>query len=280
MEIKAHKLFDDDGNAVRFEQTANVGGNLKGSKPKFCVIHYTAGATANGAIRTFKRTTPPRVSAHFVVDHDGSITQMIPCNKIGWHAGKSRWKNIDGLNSHSVGIEIANWGLLTRGQSRWSSWTGAPIPDDRVIVAEHKNSPGRERGWEIFDPAQFEACIGITRAIVERYDLEPWDVVGHDDISPLRKVDPGPAFDMDRFRAHVFGREIDTWNTDVFVVRSPSGLNMRTMPSVGGSLIKNLPDGTSVHVIERQGSWWLVAEIVDGDDDVTGFVHRNWLTPE
>lgn len=279
MEIKGHKLIDDAGNKVPFVETKNHGGNLTGGKPKYLIIHYTAGGTADGAVSTFTKTTPPRTSAHFVVDHDGSITQLIPCNKVGWHAGKSRWKTHDGINDHSVGIEIVNWGKLLRTGAGWKSWTNRSVADDRVIVEEHKHSPGTDYGWELFDPAQIEATIGIARAIVEHYDLEPWDVVGHDDISPKRKIDPGPAFDMDRFRARVFGREVDSWNEDVFVVSSSSGLNMRVQPGVNERLIKNLPDKTEVNVVERRGNWWLVAEIVNGEDDVTGFVHRNWLMP-
>ena len=55
---------------------------------------------------------------------------------------------------------------------------------------------------------------------------------------------------------------------------------MRTGPGTGNSVIKNLADGAVVHVIENVGNWWLVAEVIDGDDDVTGYVHRHWLQPK
>lgn len=280
MKIRNHRLVGSSGNLVPFEKSPNVGGNLNGGKPKILVIHYTAGRSASGAISTFKNPSS-KVSAHLVIGHDGAITQMVEFDTKGWHAGKSRWKTLSSLNSHSVGIEIVNWGKLERlGNGGWRSWTGSNIPNERVILAEHKNHPGSLHGWEIFDEAQVESCIEAARAIVGEYGIGPSDVVGHDDISPSRKVDPGPAFDMDRFRARVFGREDDDPEDVIFAVRSATGLNMRTGPSIEHGVIKNLGDGTKVQVIEKPGRWWLVAELVNGEADTTGFVHSNWLIPE
>lgn len=197
-----------------------------------------------------------------------------------WHAGRSRWRGIAGLNSRSVGIEIVNWGKLRRTASgSFLSRTGKLIPSDRVVLEEHKHFPGKIEAWEIFDEAQVEACLGAAKAIVEEYNIEPWNLVGHDDISPQRKIDPGPAFDLDWFREKVFGRSEDQWNDDLYRVRSDSGLNMRIDPSVGSALIENLADGTVVHAIEKTGNWWLVAKVIEEGDDVTGFVHRHWLEP-
>ena len=279
MKIKNHKLVGNDGRNVPFEQTPNGSGTLSGGKPRFLVIHYTAGATRSGAVNWFKNSDA-NASAHLVIGHDGSITQMQTFDRVCWHAGKSRWKNVKGLNSHSVGIEIANWGKLKKSASGgWLSWTGAPVSSDRVILDEHKHSPGQVFGWETYDDAQFMATVQAAQAIVKEYGISVIDVVGHDDISPIRKVDPGPAFGMDSFRAKVFGRDEDDWNDLLFKVVSNSGLNMRVGPGTEHTTIKNLPDKTVVHVIQNTGNWWLVAEVVDGDDDVTGFVHRHWLQP-
>jgi N-acetylmuramoyl-L-alanine amidase len=283
MDVQNNKLKGDDGKFVPFEKTANMGGKLNGGKPGFLIIHYTAGGTASGAISTFKDTTPGnRTSAHVVVDHDGSITQMVPFDTVAWHAGASRWKGVQGINDFAVGIEIVNWGKLKKDAAgNWKSWTSASVPADRVVLEEHKHFPGKVEGWEMFDEPQLEASINAARAIVSHYGMSGWDLVGHDDISPLRKVDPGPAFDMDVFRSRVFGEEADSFNNMVFRVNSPSGLNMREKAGVADSrVIKNLADKAEVHVIAQPGSWWLVAEIKGGNDDVTGFVHSNWLIPK
>jgi N-acetylmuramoyl-L-alanine amidase len=279
MQIDDHRLVGDDGNLVPFVESPNVGGKLAGGKPRFLVIHYTAGGSAAGTVNWF-RNPAAKVSAHLVVGHDGEITQMVPFDTVGFHAGESRWKNVKGLNSHSVGIEIANWGKLNRtAAGGWVSATGKTVAAERVVLASHRHSPGAEHGWEMFDEAQVFATVAAAQAMVAKYGLAPWDVVGHEDISPLRKVDPGPAFNMDRFRSLVFGRAEDEWDDVLFRVRSDNGLKLRTGAAVGTSEIKTLPDDCLVHVIERAGPWWLVCEVVDGKDDVTGFVHSHFLQP-
>jgi N-acetylmuramoyl-L-alanine amidase len=262
---------------VPFVSTTKQGGAIAGGAPRFLVIHYTAGGSASGAINTFRTAS---ASAHLIIDRDGEITQMVRFDEVAWHAGRSRWKGVKGLNSHSIGIEIVNWGKLRQtGSGDWVSWTGQQVPASRVITAEHKHFPGQTHGWEIFDDAQISATVEAARAIAEAYDMSPWDVVGHDDISPVRKVDPGPAFDMDAFRALVFGRAEDSWDDVLYKVRSNSGLNLRRTPDLAHDPLKNLADGTVVHLISRHGPWWLVAEVVDGNDDVTGYVHSHWLQP-
>ena len=131
MKIENDRLVPETGDHVNFVPTESHGGELKGDKPRFVVIHYTAGGTAKSAVQTFKKQSPPRTSAHLVIDHDGSITQMVPFDTVGWHAGKSKWKNLAGLNDYSVGIELVNWGQLKQGPSgleelQWSFNPGRP----------------------------------------------------------------------------------------------------------------------------------------------------------
>lgn len=279
MKVRNHRLIGDDNRQVAQEKTPNGSGKLVGGKPRFLVIHYTAGGTASGAVSWFKNPAA-KASAHLVIGHDGEITQMQPFDDVCWHAGKSRWRGVSGLNRHSVGIEIVNWGVLKRsGADGWASSVGTAIPASRVILDAHKNHPGVERGWEIYDEPQMQATIAAAQAIVQAYDIAPMDVVGHDDISPARKVDPGPAFDFEAFRAKVAGRGDDDDDLDLFRVRSSDGLNLRTEPSIQGGLIKTLPDGAVVSLIERDGKWRLVAEVVDGIEGKTGFVHGAWLEP-
>lgn len=276
MKVSKHRLLEDSGKGVPFDDTPNKKGLLKGGKPKYIIIHYTAGGSAQGAINTFNNPAS-KASAHLVVGHDGAITQMAKFNERCWHAGTSRWKNLVGLNSHSVGIEIANWGWLNGKAGNWKSWVGTPVPDDRVVEAAHSHD-GVMRGWEIFDAEQIESCVEIVRALAAAYKLGPEHILGHDDISPGRKQDPGPAWDMDRFRSAVFGRDAEDGAVEpTYRVESQTGLNMRKGPGVGNEKIKNLKDGTNVIKIEAQGAWWLVSEIVKGKPDDTGWVHSNWL---
>jgi len=278
MKVRDHRLRNDDGTTVPLINTPNKRGSLKGGKPKYVVIHFTAGGSAQGAINWFKNPDA-KASAHLVIGHDGAITQMGKFNERLWHAGKSKWNGHSGLNSHSVGIEIANWGGLKGDWGGWRSWTGKLVPDDRVIEAAHRNSPGHVQGWEIYDEEQIDATAATVRALADEYGLAAADVIGHDDISPIRKTDPGPAWDMDRFRARIFGRSDDGDETqEVFKVAANSGLNMRKGPGVDNDVVKLLASGANVALVERSGLWWMVAELVGGKEDSTGWVHSRWLT--
>lgn len=277
MRVRNSRLVGEDNRNMPFVASPNTGGALAGPGPRFLVIHYTAGGQASGAIAWFSNRDS-RVSAHLVIDREGKITQMVAFDTVGQHAGASSWKGVNGLNRHSVGIELANWGLLRRsGAGGWLSATGQAVPGERVVLAEHRNSPGTEHGWEVFDEAQFLAAVAAAQAIVREYGLGPTDVVGHDDISPGRKIDPGPAFPMAKFRALVFGRAEEEGAEIRARVRSETGLNLRAEPRVSGELIRNLPDGTLLRVLEAQGTWWMVCEAEGGGEMPTGFVNSRFL---
>lgn len=279
MYIKNNKLVGLDNRMVPFQATKNHSGKLSGGKPKHLVMHYTSGGTASGAISWFKNKNA-RASAHLVIDHDGSITQMIPFDTIGWHAGKSEWRGKKGVNSSSIGIEVVNWGKLNRaGNNGWASRTGKHIPNHKVILDEHRHFPGQEHGWEVFEQTQMDATVRAAQAIVSHFKMEPWDLIGHEDVSRTRKIDPGPAFDMDQFRGQVFGMKDDEWDDYRYQVRETNGLNLRVEPNISKKPIKLLPNNTLVHVIEKTGTWWLVAEIIAGESDVTGYVHSKFLQP-
>jgi len=277
MKVKTHKLIDSDGSPVAFEATPNKRGKLKGGKPRFIIIHFTANGSARGTVRFFQNPDS-RVSAHLVVGHDGTITQMVPFNERAWHAGRSSWMELSGLNSYAVGIEIVNWGGLIGSRGNWKTWTGKSIADDRVVEAAHRNNPGHSRGWEVFDEEQFDAVAAIVRALGVAYGIGPAEVLGHDDIAPHRKTDPGPAWDMARFRSMIAGRDEEGPEMEEFVVTARNGLNMRTGPGIQHDAIKLLKRNTTVSMVEMSGLWWLVAEVKNGVEGVTGWVHSNWLS--
>ncbi len=277
MQIKNHRLHQDIGSAVAFERTPNQGGVLSDGQPKYVVMHFTANGSARGALNWLS-SPQAKASAHLVVSPDGAVTQMVNLNEKAWHAGRSSWKGLNGLNGHSVGIEMVNWGGLQGMRGGWKSWTGVPVPDGRVIESAHRNSPGQQRGWEIYDAAQIDAAANLVGAIADAYGIGPREVIGHDDISPIRKTDPGPAWGMESFRALVFGDADDDADIDLYEVSAASGLNMRAASGVGATVVELLPKGTRVMAVERDGLWWLVSKMKDGQPDTTGWVHSNWLT--
>lgn len=272
----SHKLVNNNNQQVPFDQSPHGGNGLSGGTPKFLIIHYTAGASGSGAVSWFNNPSA-QASAHLVVDHNGAITQMMTFDKVAFHAGRSSWRGVNGLNTHSVGIEIANWGLLHGSAGSWRSWTGTVVPDSRVVQKRHKNfEPTKINAWEIFDEEQIDATIDAAAAIVAKYDIPEANVLGHDDIAPQRKQDPGPAFDMDAFRAKVFGRSDNSGTT--LKVESPTGLNLRKGPGTNFEVIVNLANGTQVVPMGRDGSWVEVTTLnAAGEQDKTGWVHGNWL---
>jgi N-acetylmuramoyl-L-alanine amidase len=198
--VENHRLYAGPSE-VPFVPSPNVGGQLS---PKFLIIHYTASGPRSDIARYFSQESVD-VSAHLVIRRDGTIRQCVPFNRVAWHAGKSHWTGNDGahyfsLNNSAIGIEIENWGPLKKVKERWISWTGANVTRSKVIEACHKFGVP-DCGWEIFTKAQIEATAAAARAICAAYDLE--DIMGHDDIAPGRKSDPGPAWNMDAFREKV-----------------------------------------------------------------------------
>ncbi len=212
--IRSHVLHRD-GAPVAQARTPNVGGPLR--SPTLLVMHYTAGFTAASAIAALTGRAK-KVSAHLVIDRDGTVTQLAPLNVVTWHAGPSSWKGRKLCNSFSIGIELVNCGpVLERADSK---------PNKPVLIAEvatkkimdpkdcarlqHKNGEGTPF-WQIYPEEQMEVAIGVARAICETYGIK--DIAGHYDIAPTRKRDPGPAFNMLSFKSAVFGRDDDERET-------------------------------------------------------------------
>ena len=125
------------------------------------VLHYTGMVDAASAIA---RLTDPdaRVSSHYLIAEDGQVLRLVDEDKRAWHAGKSHWRQIDDVNSASIGIEIVN--------------------------------PGHEFGYQPFPDAQIDALIPLLSDIVTRYGITRGNIVGHSDIAPARKQDPRELF--------------------------------------------------------------------------------------
>ena len=269
MRIRQHRLVRDDGVPVRFEPSPNVSGKVQ---HKYLVMHYTAGRDAESAVRTLIDPAA-KASAHLVIGRGGELVQLVPFNRIAWHAGKSRWLGLQGLNQYSIGIELDNAGRLELQGGRWRSWFGKEYPGQDVHEATHKHD-SRPAGWHIFTEVQLRLAVEVARLLARHYGLV--DVLGHDDIAPGRKSDPGPAFPMMSFRSAVIGREAD----DGEIYETIANLNLRAGPGLDyAKLIEtSLPKGTRVALDRREGSWCFVDVLDDADRPVrTGWVHGNYI---
>jgi N-acetylmuramoyl-L-alanine amidase len=128
------------------------------------VMHYTGMQDAVSAINWLANPAA-KVSAHYVVTEDGTVVKMVEEDKRAWHAGRSYWRGITDVNSASIGIEIVN--------------------------------PGHEWGYVPFPAEQMASVARLATGIVQRYNIPRGNVVGHSDIAPSRKEDPGELFDWE-----------------------------------------------------------------------------------
>ena len=139
------------------------------SRVRFLVLHYTVADKP----ASIKILTEQQVSAHYLLTDDPQpiIYRLVDETRSAYHAGNSSWKNYTQLNNSSIGIEIVNAG--------WKD-----TPEGRVFAP--------------FPPAQVDALVGLVKDIVQRHGVVPENVLGHSDIAPLRKQDPGPLFPWPR----------------------------------------------------------------------------------
>jgi N-acetylmuramoyl-L-alanine amidase len=136
------------------------------------VLHYTGMEDAASAI-AWLRNPVSKVSCHYLVAEDGQILRMVDEDKRAWHAGNSHWRGITDVNSASIGIEIVN--------------------------------PGHEWGYRAFPEGQMAAVEGLCRDVLSRHRIPPYRIVGHSDIAPDRKSDPGELFEWRRLAENGIG---------------------------------------------------------------------------
>lgn len=139
----------------------NFGERKDGRRPDMIVLHYTGMPDATGALEHLRKTAS-QVSSHYFIFEDGRVIQMVPESKRAWHAGVSSWAGETDINSCSIGIEIAN--------------------------------PGHDFIYRDFPRRQIAAVTALCRGILTRHAIPPARVLGHSDIAPSRKQDPGEKF--------------------------------------------------------------------------------------
>ena len=251
MEVSNHRLV---GAGVTQVDTPNKSGPIT---PEYLIIHYTAGRSGQSSVNHFLNPAA-QASAHLVIGRQGEIWQLVPFNQKAWHAGVSAWSGRSGLNSFSIGIELDNAGKLQKVGDHYQAWFGESYPESEVIEARHKNESSTSF-WHAYAAEQINAVLEVGRLLVSAYRLI--DVLGHDDIAPGRKVDPGPAFPMASYRASLFGRGDD--QSPRYIV-SAELLNVRAGPGTEFSILRPpIPRGTPLELIEM-GADWAKVHIADG----------------
>jgi len=158
---------------IRESYSVNFSKKFRKNKDiKLIVIHYTG---MQSKIESIKRLLSPKhkVSCHYLIDRKGQILKMVDDNKVAWHAGKSKWKNYDNLNKYSIGIELVN--------------------------------KGHEFGYEKFTILQMNNLIKLCQSLKKKYKIKNSNIVGHSDIAPLRKRDPGEQFPWKKLQKKKIG---------------------------------------------------------------------------
>lgn len=143
----------------------NFGKRRDGAVPSLIVLHYTGMGSCEAAADRLC-ATQAEVSCHYLISEAGEIFRLVDEDKRAWHAGAGLWCGITDVNSHSIGIELANPGPL--------AWF-PPFPEPQMAALE-----------------------GLLAGIMQRWSMVPENVVGHSDTAPGRKFDPGPKFDWGR----------------------------------------------------------------------------------
>ena len=139
---------------------------------RFVVIHYTGMQSKRVSINRLL-DKKHKVSCHYLIDRSGNIIKMLDENKVAWHAGKSKWKNFNNLNETSIGIELVN--------------------------------KGHNISYEKFPNKQIHNLIKLSKFLKKKYKIKQFNFLGHSDIAPLRKRDPGEKFPWLKLSKHKLG---------------------------------------------------------------------------
>lgn len=164
------------------------------SRVRHIVLHYTATDTPTA----LEILTKKNVSSHYLItdDQPPKLYQLVPETRRAWHAGVSDWHNHSDLNTSSIGIEIVNAGRKEDGS------------------------------WAPYSAAQIAMVQALVHDLVERHRVTPGNIVGHSDIAPQRKIDPGPLFPWDRLAADGLGR----WYNEAEALQHEQHLKMQGLP--------------------------------------------------
>jgi N-acetylmuramoyl-L-alanine amidase len=166
-------LLIPDHAGAKVRPSPNFGARADGIVPDMIVLHYT-GMASGPLAEDWLCNVASQVSAHYLVHENGRIVQMVPEAARAWHAGKASWAGVEDINSRSIGIEIVNPGHKDADPAN------PPVP---------------------FEDRQIDAVIALCDDIIGRRRIAPHRVLGHSDVAPGRKIDPGELFPWARLAA-------------------------------------------------------------------------------
>ncbi len=164
----------------------------KASEITAIIYHYTVGGSQESTVKYFQDPAS-KVSAHYVLGRDGKIVQMVALDEAAWHAGVSKLDGVEAVNNFSVGIEICNWGKLTKKGDKFYISNGGPYQGPAPIHAAGAY-------WEPYTDAQYKSLARLTTDLLAKYPIK--HITGHSDIAlpKGRKIDPGAGFDYERVK--------------------------------------------------------------------------------
>ena len=165
---------------------------------KFIIIHYTGMQSEIESINRLKKIKS-KVSCHYFINRKGLIVQMVKDNQVAWHAGKSKWKNFKNLNENSIGIELVN--------------------------------KGHEFGYQNFSNIQITSLINLCKDLKKKYMIKKENFLGHSDIAPLRKSDPGEKFPW---------KKLSKYNLGYWYVNNKKKLKLTNYKEIEKLFFKNL----------------------------------------
>lgn len=191
--------------AIERHPSPNHDARPPGQAVEILLLHYTGMPTGGAAL---ERLCDPaaKVSAHYLIDEDGRIRQLVDEDRRAWHAGLAEWRGRADVNARSIGIELVN--------------------------------PGHEWGYRAFPRPQMASLVALARGILARHPIPPRAVLGHADVAPLRKEDPGELFDW----AGLAAAGIGLWPGEAAPAAPDEAAARRALAAVGyGYLDQDFP---------------------------------------
>ena len=170
---------------------------------KFVIIHYTGMQSEIESIDRLK-DKKCKVSCHYLINRKGHVIQMVKDKNVAWHAGRSKWKKYVNLNNVSLGIELVN--------------------------------RGHQYGYQNFSTKQINSLIKLCKNLKKKYSIRKENFLGHSDIAPLRKIDPGEKFPWEKLSSHKIGKwfENDFTTTKNFaVIKKKRSIFFKNLHKIG-----------------------------------------------
>lgn len=287
MQVRNHRIDD-----IWYRQTRNLSAGR--IMPKVLVTHYTTGWSGTGSrdwlLGAAGGTSNTGSSAHVVIDRDGTAWQIAPFNRRAWHAGPSKYGSLEGLNTHSIGLEFVNPGWLKpNGHGGWVDSFGNRRTRDQLeefggyVERAHARVGSDVFVWPLYTPEQIATGLEIARAVLRRYPIRA--VATHEEIDTRGwKTDPGPAFPQEAFTDLVDARAPDGDDEPERYLVSATRLNIRGGPGTDNDRIEppgSLPRDTAVRIMRREGSWAFVEVIAPrGGHDGLEPGLRGWVSAD